>query len=253
VATRSRRAANRSDTSPHRGVKVCDVGHPMFPPTTGSPACQSLSTRGQSCQVFLTSRDRSSREIDRIIGMLRAMGGGSSGGSPGLVGPDEAVASGLADGASSSFVFVVGGDLADGGVQAQVVVVGPDAFEFGAKHLGVVDVLEMRPVGLDVPEALDGCLVGGVRSSSLRCGRSTLNPLSAQRPRRSRPRRRGPAQQRRIESEGGTASVLELNETRRTYTDQTDESPACAGSAEQPNASSRPTTSSRAPSRSSSS
>jgi hypothetical protein len=50
----------------------------------------------------------------------------------------------------------------------------------------------------------------------------------------------------------GTTQVLELGAARWYETDQRDESPAFAGFSERPNAASRPTTSSRAPSRSSS-
>jgi len=48
---------------------------------------------------------------------------------PGLFEPGLA---GFADGFTSSFVFVVGGDLADAGVQPDPVVVGPGDGQFGA-------------------------------------------------------------------------------------------------------------------------
>jgi hypothetical protein len=60
-------------------------------------------------------------------------------------------------------VLVVGGDVADGFVQPDGVVVEADAFELGAQDRGVVDGVQVGPVGLDVPEQrLDPGLVGGL-------------------------------------------------------------------------------------------
>ena len=70
--------------------------------------------------------------------------------------PLEPVTAGLADAVAASVVFVVGGDVADPGVQAHGVVLGADAVELGLENAGVGDLLQVRPVALDVPEqALD--------------------------------------------------------------------------------------------------
>jgi acyl-CoA synthetase (AMP-forming)/AMP-acid ligase II len=51
---------------------------------------------------------------------------------------------------------------ADAGMQPHPVVFAPHPGEFGVEHGGVVDVIEVRPVGLDVSqEALHLGLVGG--------------------------------------------------------------------------------------------
>jgi hypothetical protein len=73
----------------------------------------------------------------------------------------EACLSGLADGFSSSVVFVVGGDVADAGVQPNRVVVRSDGGELGAQGGWVADREQVRVLGLDVPvEAFDPGLVG---------------------------------------------------------------------------------------------
>ena len=56
--------------------------------------------------------------------------------NPGLF---ESGLAGLADGFTSSFVFVVGGDVADAGVEPDPVVVRPGDLQFGAQGGGVAD------------------------------------------------------------------------------------------------------------------
>jgi hypothetical protein len=73
----------------------------------------------------------------------------------------EAGLAGLADGLSSSGVFVVGGDVADAGVQPDRVVVLADDGELGAQGGRVGDREQVRVLGLEVPvEGLDPGLVG---------------------------------------------------------------------------------------------
>jgi len=67
----------------------------------------------------------------------------------------------LADRVTSSFVFVVGGDEAHGRVQPHGVVLGSTAIELQGELTGVADLLQVRPLALDVPEqSLDPRLVG---------------------------------------------------------------------------------------------
>jgi len=80
--------------------------------------------------------------------------------------PGEPVAAFPADGITSAFVFVVGGDVADRGVQAHSVVFQAHLVELGVELAGVADLLQVRPLALDVAEqGLDPRLILGV------CGR----------------------------------------------------------------------------------
>ena len=82
---------------------------------------------------------------------------------PGCSCRGEAIAAGLADRVAVSVVFVVGGDVADAGVQPDGVVLLADLVQFEVELAGVADLLEVWPVGLDVPEqGLDPGLVGGL-------------------------------------------------------------------------------------------
>ena len=66
----------------------------------------------------------------------------------------------LADAITSAFVFVVGGDVADAGVPVDGVVLRPDAVQLGVELTGVADLLQVRPLALDVAEqGLDPGLV----------------------------------------------------------------------------------------------
>jgi hypothetical protein len=58
----------------------------------------------------------------------------------------------LADRLAVAVVFVVGGEVADAGVQAHGVVLDSDVVEFDGEFAGVADLLQLRPVGLDVAE-----------------------------------------------------------------------------------------------------
>ncbi len=62
----------------------------------------------------------------------------------------EPVAAGLADGITSAFVLVAGGDVADGCVQPDGVVLGLDVVQLGVELAGVADLLQVRPLALDV-------------------------------------------------------------------------------------------------------
>jgi hypothetical protein len=64
----------------------------------------------------------------------------------------ESVAALGADGLTSSLVFVVGCDVADRGMQPDCVVFKPCAFELGFEFAGMADLLQVRPLALDVPE-----------------------------------------------------------------------------------------------------
>jgi hypothetical protein len=76
-------------------------------------------------------------------------------------GASQPVTAGFADRGAAAFVLVVGGDVTDGLVEADGVVVDPDTFELSAQHRGVIDLIEVGPLELDVPEQrLDPGLVG---------------------------------------------------------------------------------------------
>src|SRR5829696_8308081 len=82
-------------------------------------------------------------------------------GEAALPGSGEAVAAGGADGGAVASVLLVGGDVADAGVKPHRVVVLPADLEFGAEHVDVFEELEVRVLGLEVPEQrLDPGLVG---------------------------------------------------------------------------------------------
>jgi hypothetical protein len=49
-------------------------------------------------------------------------------------------------------VLVVGGDVADPSVQATGVVIVAYPFQLGSEHGGVVDAIEVRPVGFHMPK-----------------------------------------------------------------------------------------------------
>ena len=79
-----------------------------------------------------------------------------------MAGSVEPVAAAGPDGVAVAVVFVGGGDVADGGVHPEGVVLGPDAVELSFEVAGVGDLLQVRPLGLDVAEqGLDPGLVGG--------------------------------------------------------------------------------------------
>jgi hypothetical protein len=83
-------------------------------------------------------------------------------GKPAEPGLFQAGLASLADGLTSSFVFVVGGDVAEAGVRPDPVVMGPGDGELGAQGGRVADGEQVRVLGLEVPvEALDPGLVGG--------------------------------------------------------------------------------------------
>ncbi len=92
-------------------------------------------------------------------------------GKPAVAGLFEAGFAGLADGLTSSVVFVVGGDIADAGVQPDGVVVLSDHCELGTQRDRVADREQVRVLGLDVPE--EGCAARaeGFRSRSRSCPR----------------------------------------------------------------------------------
>src|SRR3954451_10257162 len=74
----------------------------------------------------------------------------------------EPGAAGGADRGPAAFVLVAGGHVADACVQALGVVLMAYAGQLGAQDGGVADLVQVRPVGLDVAEqALDPGLVGG--------------------------------------------------------------------------------------------
>lgn len=84
-------------------------------------------------------------------------------GKPAQSGLFESCLAGPADGLTSSFVFVVGGDVSDPDLQPHRVVVRPDRGEFGAQGVGVADREQVRVLAFEVPvEALDPGLVGRV-------------------------------------------------------------------------------------------
>ena len=56
------------------------------------------------------------------------------------------------DGGSPTVVLVVGGNVADPSVQAHPVVFGAGPVQLGFEHDRVVDVLEVRPVALEMAE-----------------------------------------------------------------------------------------------------
>jgi hypothetical protein len=64
----------------------------------------------------------------------------------------EPVTAVLPDLITSSFVFVVGCDVADAGVQAQPVIFRAHPVELGHERAGVADLLQVRPLTLDVAE-----------------------------------------------------------------------------------------------------
>ena len=68
-------------------------------------------------------------------------------GKPAVAGLFEPGLSGFADGLTSSFVFVVGGDVSDAGVQANGIPVRPHFGEFGAQRGRVGDRAQMRVLG----------------------------------------------------------------------------------------------------------
>jgi len=73
----------------------------------------------------------------------------------------EADAAGATDRGSAAFVLVVGGYVADAGMQAHGVVLDAHELKLGPEDGGVVDLVEVWPVGLDVAEeAFDPGLVG---------------------------------------------------------------------------------------------
>jgi hypothetical protein len=75
----------------------------------------------------------------------------------------ESVAAFGAYGITSSFVFVVGSHILQGGVQPDAVVFGSGEVEFGLELARVGDLLEVRPLALDMSEqGLDPCLVLGL-------------------------------------------------------------------------------------------
>jgi len=91
----------------------------------------------------------------------------------------EAVAAGLADGFASTVVLVVGGDVADPGVQPLGVVLLSGVVEFEGEFARVTDLLQVRPLGLDVSEQrLDPGLVGR-RATPPRCPRRPTSGCSA--------------------------------------------------------------------------
>ena len=81
-------------------------------------------------------------------------------GKPALAGLFEPGLSCFANGFSSTFVFVVGGDVSDAGVQANGIPVRPYDGEFGAQGCRVGDRAQVRVLGLEVAiEALDPRLI----------------------------------------------------------------------------------------------
>src|SRR6266508_1724417 len=88
-------------------------------------------------------------------------------GKPAEAGGFEPGLAGLADGVTSSFVFVVGADVSDALVEPDPVVVRPRDLQLGAQGGRVADGEQVRVLGLDVPvEAFDPSLVGrGARAS----------------------------------------------------------------------------------------
>ena len=73
---------------------------------------------------------------------------------PLLSGSFEAEPAGLANGFSSSVVFIVGGDVADRFVPPNCVVVDSEPGEFTHELDRVADVGEVGPLVLDGPQAL---------------------------------------------------------------------------------------------------
>jgi hypothetical protein len=102
-----------------------------------------------------------------------------------FAGAAQPVTAGLADRGTAAFVLVVGSDVADGLVQPHGVVVDADAFELGAQHRDVVDLVEVGSLKLDVAEQrLDPRLVGrGARPSEVLRDRAQRHELP-RRPRR---------------------------------------------------------------------
>ena len=83
-------------------------------------------------------------------------------GKPALVGVFESFLAGLADGVSSSFVFVVGADVADAFVEPCPVVVRPADRQLTTQRGRIADREQVRVLGLEVSvEALDPRLVLG--------------------------------------------------------------------------------------------
>src|SRR3954468_18031804 len=79
---------------------------------------------------------------------------------PGAAGAVQARSAGPTDLRSAAFMLVVGRDVADPGVQPDGVVFDAHAGELGAQLAGVADVVQVRPLGLEVAEeALDPGLI----------------------------------------------------------------------------------------------
>lgn len=80
-----------------------------------------------------------------------------------VAGSPEALDARLTDGFAAALVLVVRSDIPDGLGKPHPVVLAPYAVQLRDEHGRVGDLLEMRPLGLDVPkEALDPGLVGEV-------------------------------------------------------------------------------------------
>ncbi len=92
-------------------------------------------------------------------------------------GTHEADAAGATDRRAAAFVLVIRGDVADAGVQADGVVLDAHHGELGAQDGGVIDGVEVWPVGLDVAEeALDPGLVGRGCRAVRSAARSRTSP-----------------------------------------------------------------------------
>jgi hypothetical protein len=86
---------------------------------------------------------------------------------------------GLADRIVPALVFIVRADVADAFVQPHLVVEPADDGEFGAQDGRVLDLQQMRVLGLDMLEQrLDPCLVGPVATPVLIPRGSTAQPRS---------------------------------------------------------------------------
>ena len=59
---------------------------------------------------------------------------------------------GLAGSLPAPVVLVVGGDVADAGVQPDAVVLGAHSGQLGFELARIANRLQVRPLGLDVPE-----------------------------------------------------------------------------------------------------
>src|SRR5205823_9973672 len=81
-------------------------------------------------------------------------------------GGGKAVASSLPDGGPTALVLVVGGHVADAGVQSHGVVLHPHELEFGPQHGGVLDEIEVGPVGFNNSDTPRTGMSGTVGPSS---------------------------------------------------------------------------------------